>query len=409
MKILHTSDWHIGSTFFGKKRYEEYSKFFAWLLDFIQKEQIDVLLVSGDIFDTSLPSNTAQNLYYSFLVNLQKTPCTHVVLTGGNHDSPSFLNAPKELLKSFNIHVVGTMPQNIAEEIIRIEKNNEEIIILAVPYLRERDLQEIAITDDFETRAEKISEAIKNHYVKLTELACKDKNPKTPLIAMGHLYIAGSHLEEEGERELYIGSLAQISASIFPKELDYVALGHIHSAQKIAKTEHIRYCGSPLAMNFSEKKFAKKMFLLETGDTLKIQEIQVPEFQITRKICGNLATIQEEIEKLNALNQVVWLEIDYHGQENITLKDTLFELVSGNKIEILKFKNQKSAAQFSSSEIAQENLEELTPDTFFTTYILQDSNANSEGKEKFSDEEKQELLACYHEILNQLQEQDSNE
>ena len=347
MKILHTSDWHIGSTFFGKKRYEEYSEFFAWLLDFIQQNQIDVLLVSGDIFDTSLPSNTAQNLYYSFLVNLQKTPCKHVVITGGNHDSPSFLNAPKDLLKSFNIHVIGSVPQNIAEEIIAITINNEEIVVLAVPFLRERDLQDIAITDNFETRAEKIIDAVKNHYARLTELALKNKNPKSPLIAMGHLYIAGSHLEEEGERELYIGSLAQISANIFPAEIDYAALGHIHSAQKIAKTEHIRYCGSPLAMNFSENKFTKKMFLLETGETLKIQEIPIPEFQITRKICGNLTTIQEKIEEFKTLNQSVWLEIEYTGQEETFSKDILFELVKDSKIEILKFKNQKNLHTFS--------------------------------------------------------------
>lgn len=407
MKILHTSDWHIGSTFFGKKRYEEYNKFFMWLLNFIQQNQIDVLLVAGDIFDTSLPSNTAQNLYYSFLVNLQKTPCKHVVITGGNHDSPSFLNAPKDLLQSFNIHVIGAVLQNIAEEIITISINNEEIVVLAVPFLRERDLQDIAITDNFETRAEKIVSAVKNHYAQLTELALKNKNPKSLLIAMGHLYIAGSHLEEEGERELYIGSLAQISANIFPKEIDYAALGHIHSAQKVAKTEHIRYCGSPLAMNFSEKKFAKKMFLLETGDTLKIQEISIPEFQITRKICGNLTDIQKEIEELKKSEQSVWLEIEYTGQEETFSKDILFELVKDSKIEILKFKNQKILRQFTKSEKIQQNLEELTPQTVFNEYIL-NSKANAD-EEKFSEEEKQELLACYHEILNHLQEQDTNE
>ena len=90
MKILHTSDWHIGSTFYGKKRNEEYAAFFAWLLALIQKEQIDVLLIAGDIFDTALPNNSAQHLYYSFLIDLRGTSCKHVVITGGNHDSPSF-------------------------------------------------------------------------------------------------------------------------------------------------------------------------------------------------------------------------------------------------------------------------------------------------------------------------------
>lgn len=217
-----------------------------------------------------------------------------------------------------------------------------------------------------------------------------------------------THLEEEGERELYIGSLAQISANIFPAEIDYAALGHIHSAQKIAKTEHIRYCGSPLAMNFSENKFTKKMFLLETGETLKIQEIPIPEFQITRKICGNLTTIQEKIEEFKTLNQSVWLEIEYTGQEETFSKDILFELVKDSKIEILKFKNQKNLHTFSKSEIIQQNLEELTPLTIFNEYIL-NNKTNTGEEEKFSEEEKQELLSCYHEILNHLQEQDTNE
>ena len=111
MKILHTSDWHIGSTFYGKKRYEEFSLFFAWLLETINTEKIDVLLVSGDIFDTALPSNTAQQIYYSFLISLRQSCCRHAVITGGNHDSPSFLNAPKQLLKTLDIHVVGAAPK----------------------------------------------------------------------------------------------------------------------------------------------------------------------------------------------------------------------------------------------------------------------------------------------------------
>ena len=150
MKILHTSDWHIGSTFYGKKRYDEYNRFFTWLLNFIQENQIDVLLISGDVFDTTLPTNTAQEQYYSFLVNLKNTFCKHVVITAGNHDSPSFLTAPKNLLKLFNVHVIGAMPKNMEDEIITITKDNEEIAVLAVPYLRERDLQEIDITEDYE-------------------------------------------------------------------------------------------------------------------------------------------------------------------------------------------------------------------------------------------------------------------
>lgn len=405
MKILHTSDWHIGSTFYGKKRYQEYKSFFAWLHNFIQENQIDILLISGDIFDTALPGNTAQEQYYSFLIGLQKTSCKHVIITAGNHDSPSFLTAPKNLLKSLNIHVIGTISQPADEhsydEIITIKENNEEIIILAVPFLRERDLQTISITDDYDTRAEKIVQAIKNYYAKLTQTALAMKKEKSLLLAMGHLAIAGSALEEEGERELYIGSLAQISAAVFPKEIEYVALGHIHSAQKIANCEHIRYAGSPLAMSFSEKSSAKKMILLETeNNNLKIQEISIPEFQNTQKISGDLAVIRKKIEELKALDTSVWLEIEYRGEEEFNLKDILYESIRGSKIEILKFKNQNLLNKYAYQESTEKNLEDLTPDTIFENIL---------ASAPYAEKNKQALLACYHEILSQLQEQDSNE
>lgn len=413
MKILHTSDWHIGSTFYGKKRYEEYNSFFQWLLKFIQENQIDVLLISGDVFDTTLPTNTAQEQYYSFLVNLKNTPCRHVVITAGNHDSPSFLTAPKGLLKSFNVHVIGAMPQNMEDEIIALNVKDEEIVILAVPYLRERDLQGIDITEDYDTRAEKIVQAIKKHYADLTQKALAIKNPQSPLFAMGHLYIAGASLEEEGERELYIGSLAQISANIFPKEIDYVALGHIHSAQQIAKTSHIRYSGSPLAMSFSEKNSAKKMLLLETssktddkaGNSLNIQEIQIPEFQITKKICGDLPALQEKITELKKSSSPVWLEVEYTGNTaELSIKDTLFDLVSNSNIEILKFKNQSQINKYYHSEIKEENLENLSENEIFQNML-----EKLEQNEKITGNKKDELLACYNEILTQLHEQDSNE
>lgn len=417
MKILHTSDWHIGSTFYGKKRYEEYNCFFQWLLDFIQENQIDVLLVSGDVFDTTLPTNTAQEQYYSLLVNLRNTPCKHVVITAGNHDSPSFLTAPKGLLKSFNVHVIGSMPQNEEEEIITINVKDEEITILAVPYLRERDLQGIDITEDYDTRADKIVQAIKKHYADLTQKALAIKNPQSPLLAMGHLYIAGASLEEEGERELYIGSLAQISANIFPKEIDYVALGHIHSAQQIAKTAHIRYCGSPLAMSFSERNSAKKMILLETdnktsektgketGNCLKIQEIPIPEFQITKKICGDLPALQEKITELKKFSSPVWLEVEYTGSNaDLSIKDTLFDLAANSNIEILKFKNQSILNKYYHPEIKEKNLENLSENEIFQNIL-----EKLEQDEKITQDKKEELLACYHEILTQLHEQDSNE
>lgn len=402
MKILHTSDWHIGSTFYGKKRHDEYTAFFDWLYDAIQEHKADALLVAGDIFDTGLPSNTAQALYYSFLIRLRQSSCRHVIITGGNHDSPSFLNAPKELLKSLNIHVVGAVPDRTEDEIIRIEQNGEEVYVLAVPYLRERDLQGVSIADSHDNRARKIAEGIKKHYRNLTDLVLKKKTPNAKIIAAGHFFVTGASLEEEGERELYVGSLAQISAAVFPKELDYVALGHIHSAQKIGGFEHIRYSGSPLAMSFSERNSAKKILLLDTLNTqekLCITEIPVPEFQIVRKIQGDFPKLETETEKLKKLGKPVWLEIEYKGEDLPDLKDRLFALTENSSIEILKFKNQNTYKTYLENA-ENDTLEDCTSEDVFETVL---------NSTEYSPEFKEELMDCYKEILSAMEERDINE
>ena len=109
LTVLHTSDWHLGRRLYGKPRYTEFRAFLAWLLQAIREQAVDVLVVAGDVFDTTAPSNQAQNLYYDFLSQVCQTCCRHVIIVAGNHDSPSFLEAPKQLLKSFNIHIIGSM------------------------------------------------------------------------------------------------------------------------------------------------------------------------------------------------------------------------------------------------------------------------------------------------------------
>ncbi len=405
MKILHTSDWHIGSTLYGKRRYEEYQQFLSWLINYINLNSIDVLLIAGDIFDTALPSNTAQKLYYQFLWDITQSSCKHIVITGGNHDSATFLNAPKELLKSLNIHIIGAITENLEDEIISLTIADEPIIILAVPYLRERDLRQNELGETYEDRNKKIVSGIQNHYQNLIELI---DNTQIPLIAMGHLFITGSKTQhDDGERELYIGSLAEINAHIFSPSIDYFALGHIHSAQKINNCDHIRYSGSPLAMSFSEHKQNKKMILLETiphenkKPQLKIEEIIIPSFQNMLKIKGDFPFILDKINTLKQDNTAIWLEIEYTGKTKIIdLKETIFSLVENSSIEILKLKNPYNYPESLINTNFNQNLEEIKPLTIFEEKL---SNTS------FSDEEKNNLIHCFNEILQQVQDNDINE
>jgi DNA repair protein SbcD/Mre11 len=162
MKFLHTSDWHLGRSLYDRKRYEESERFLAWLTDLIIKEQISLLLVAGDVFDSTLPSHRAQELYYRFLTGLLKSPCRHVVIIGGNHDSPTLLNAPGELLKVLNIHVIGSATEHPEDEVITLKNSSgaAEAVVCAVPYLKDRDLRTVEAGETMHDKARKLIEGI---------------------------------------------------------------------------------------------------------------------------------------------------------------------------------------------------------------------------------------------------------
>ncbi|KFO66434.1 exodeoxyribonuclease I, partial [Smithella sp. SCADC] len=286
MKVLHTSDWHIGRALYGRKRYEEFEAFLNWLAKLIESENIDVLLVAGDVFDNSAPSNYAQELYYRFLCRVATSSNRHVVVIAGNHDSPSFLNAPKELLEFLNIHVVGYVSDQPEDELIVLSgKNNQPgLIVCAIPYLRDRDIRTAEAGESIEDKERKIVEGIKNHYRSVCEEAKKKQaamEKPAPIIAMGHLFAAGGQtVDGDGVRELYIGSLAQVKRDIFPEYIDYLALGHLHIGQRVGGSDFIRYSGSPLPIGFGEAEQGKSVIIVEFSDkTPTVTNIAVPGFQ----------------------------------------------------------------------------------------------------------------------------------
>lgn len=253
MKILHTSDWHLGRTLYGRKRYTEFAAFLDWLGDTIENEAVDALLVAGDVFDTSTPSNQAQALYYRFLCRIAASSCRHVVIIAGNHDSPSFLEAPGELLRVLNVYVVGSMSDKLEDEVIVLddEKGNPQAVVCAVPYLRDREVRSVEPGENQDDKNRKLIAGLKNHYASVCRLAenrrqelQQDAALTIPLIAMGHLFTAGGKtLDGDGVRELYVGNLAHVGGDVFPGCIDYLALGHLHVPQRVGNDERMRYSG----------------------------------------------------------------------------------------------------------------------------------------------------------------------
>ena len=208
MKILHTSDWHLGRTLYSKKeRQEEHIAFLDWLFKTIKENSIDLLLIAGYVFDTASPNTTSQKMYYNFLVNVRMAGCETVIVVGGNHDSPSFLNAPKDILAALNVVVIGSATEDIGDEIVTVKNKDGDpaLIVCAVPFLRERDISRFSERESYTDRSKRINDSIKKHYeeiARLAELKRKELGKAIPIIATGHLSVAGGRRnEDDGVRE----------------------------------------------------------------------------------------------------------------------------------------------------------------------------------------------------------------
>jgi DNA repair protein SbcD/Mre11 len=297
MRILHTADWHIGKKLHGIDLADDLEHFFQWLAQLIKEERVDILLISGDVFDYSNPSNEAKTQYYQMLKRLIGLQCK-VIVTGGNHDSPQELNAPKALLELLDIHVVGRLTEDRKELLIPIKTaTGEEVLIAAVPFIRDADLRSSVSQDTYAERQEEVRQGIATIYAELSSLA-QQHYPAMPAIAMGHLFAVGVNVSES-EREIQVGNLAGVDASHFGDYFHYVALGHIHKPQRVGQSDIIQYSGSPISLSFSEREDRKRVILLElAADTLKtIRSIDVPKIRHLKHIEGDLATIKHKLEK----------------------------------------------------------------------------------------------------------------
>ncbi|MCB1136500.1 MAG: exonuclease SbcCD subunit D C-terminal domain-containing protein [Chlamydiia bacterium] len=397
MRILHTADWHLGRTLFGRKRYDEFKAFLDWLLQAIESEGIDVLLIAGDVFDTSTPSNRAQELYYDFLCRAASSRCKHIVVIGGNHDSPSFLDAPKGLLRSLNVHVIGEARRDPADEVLWLKA--PDLIVCAVPYLRDRDVRTAEAGETLDEKAQKLLQGIKEHYSEARK-AAEGLDAKAPIIAMGHLFTAGGQtIEGDGVRELYVGSLAHVGASIF-NGFEYVALGHLHVPQKVGGEETVRYSGSPLPMGFGEAKQQKSVCIIDFGHSKpEVRTLDIPVFQAMESIRGGWEVIEARLKAHAESKKSIWLELIYDGDEVISdLKDRLEALTSGSNMEILRVQNKRVYDQVLKQARNEEKLDDLQPEDVFQR-LLEQSDIIPDQRDK--------LLHTYQEALQLMNESDS--
>ncbi len=392
MKLLHTSDWHLGQNFMGKSRIEEHEAFLSWLLETIEQKQIELLLVSGDIFDTGTPPNYALELYYNFLKQLsQVNSLNTTIITAGNHDSVSTLKAPKQLLEALNVHVVvnGDEDENI---IIPIkEGDTTKAIVCAVPFLRDSVIRQSLGGETVSDKEKLANDGIKAYYDKAYNKA-KELNSNTPIIAMGHLTTVGSR-SSESERDIYIGGTLDIGGDYLASMFDYVALGHLHINQTVGN-EHVRYSGSPIPLSFSESKNTQKVNLVTIEEDVKIEELEIPLKRKLQVIKGDLETIKKELKAIE--DKTTWIEVHIKDDNPMFANTEIRELATKIELTILAVKIEKSEKQLRAKELKAISLDELSVQEVFEKRLDLEEIENKEFKEQLSQ--------TFNEVVSNLHE-----
>jgi DNA repair protein SbcD/Mre11 len=398
MKILHTADWHLGKKLEQSERTDEHQQFLKWLIEKLNSECIDVLIVAGDIFDTGSPSNTAFEQYYRFLRQVKNTCCREVIIIGGNHDSISTLNAPKELLKYFNVHIVGGVPDEFGEQIIPIknEAGVIELVLCAVPFLRDRDVRLSVSGETATERESRIKQGICDHYNRFKDHILEYKEAGVPVIATGHLFAAGSSASES-EKEIHVGNLGQVCGDQFPVEFDYIALGHIHRPQLVNKMKHIRYSGSPVPLSFSETDHNKLVIILEftDGKLVEIQELEVPCCRKLIRIKGDAKSVQHKLLLLEdeGLQYPAWVELHVETEQyDHELEERLNKLIAQKPFIERLFIRQSRIRPV-------KNLDEQTTEALALTDLNPTSVFIKRCDAEFDKDDYEELLQTFGEAL----------
>lgn len=405
MRLIHTSDWHLGQYFFTKSRAAEHQAFLRWLIAQIEQHQVDALIVAGDLFDTGSPPSYARELYNRFVVELQHTGCQLVVL-GGNHDSVATLNESRELLSCLNTTVIANAQTETEQQIVVLNQRDGQpgAVLCAIPFLRPRDLLTSRAGESGVQKQQALQEAIAEHYQTLYHAACARRDalgPALPIVATGHLTTVGV-TTSDSVRDIYIGTLDAFPAQAFPPA-DYIALGHIHRAQNVAKSEHIRYSGSPIPLSFDELGKAKSVFMVDfaAGALQQVSALDIPSFQPMQLIKGDLAQIEQQLQQLADYKGKlpVWLDIEVATQDYLSDIQRRIQLLADQlPVEVVLLRRSKEQRRQAIEQQDKETLNELSVNEVFERRLAQEP--------EMAEERRQRMNQMFQQVVESVQQND---
>ena len=402
MRLLHTSDWHLGQHFFGKSRQHEHAAFLAWLLEQVRAQQVDAVLVAGDVFDTASPPSHAREAYHQFALDLHDAGAQLVVL-GGNHDSPAVLGESRALLARLQTWVVPSLEGRPDEHVLLLNQRDGQpgALLCAIPFIRAREVRNSLPGQDGEQRRQDMMAGIAAHYAAIHAAAQARRSAlglALPIVASGHLTTVGASASES-VREIYVGSLSAFPTSAFPPA-DYIALGHIHRPQQAGAHAHIRYSGSPIALGFDELGSPKQVLLVDLdGSGLQaVTALPVPVFQPMQRVCASLKELPARLEATAAgleQGQVAWLEVQVRGDDFLPdLPARVAALIEGLPLEVLRLRRERSSQP--SLAPSSVSLDELEPGEVFARRL--------DAEPTLEPPQRQALEQRFEQVLAGLQE-----
>ncbi|WP_434666894.1 exonuclease subunit SbcD [Klebsiella sp. B345] len=394
MRIIHTSDWHLGQNFYSKSRAAEHSAFLDWLLSIAQQHEVDAIIVAGDIFDTGSPPSYARELYNHFVVQLQQTGCQLVVLAG-NHDSVATLNESRDILAFLKTTVVANAGH--APFILPLRDGTPGAVFCPVPFLRPRELVTSQAGHSSGEKQQQLLSAISDYYQQQYQQACALRGDRPlPIIASGHLTTVGAS-KSDAVRDIYIGTLEAFPASHFPP-VDYIALGHIHRAQLVGGNEHIRYSGSPISLSFDETGKSKSVNLVTFTDgyLTDVSPLTVPVTQPLAVLKGDFASISEQLTQWRdaPANPVTWLDIEITSDEYLhDIQRKIQALADDLPVEVLLVRRSRAQRERILAGERRETLSELRVEDVFERRLAQ---------ETLEETQQQRLKQLFNETLHSL-------
>ncbi|MEG2281169.1 MAG: exonuclease subunit SbcD [Comamonas sp.] len=410
MRILHTSDWHLGQSFMNHSREREHTVLIDWLLDQVDARSVDAVLIAGDIFDTGTPPSYARALYYRLIAQLHQRKVA-LLLLGGNHDSVSVLGESSPLMHHLNTTVIAATG-DAAQHVVTLPRRGSATpgcIVCALPFIRPRDVQQSQAGQSAQDKQRSLQTAIQDTYAQVFAAAqvqqAAHENAhgiRLPIIATGHLTTVGAS-SNESVREIYVGALEAFPTNAFPAA-DYIALGHIHKPQKVGGLEHIRYSGSPIALGFDEARQSKEVLLVDVNASglRAVTPLPTPVCQVLANVSGNLTSLPAALTALSVQGTPeypVWLEVTVQEDDYLPdLAPRIEAMVQGLPLQVLRVKRQRGTAMPQLFADTGESLDELSPTEVFARRLAQETLEPALG---------QALTTRYAQVLRQLQAGDA--